>query len=169
MTTLSRFPGSQIPGAVPDCPMDQLVVFTLDDRRYALPLSAVERVVRMVDLTPLPRAPDIVLGVVNVQGRVIPVLDLRRRFRLPERDIALADQLVIARTARRPVALVADAATGVLEYSAREAVGARDIVPGVEYVEGVVKLADGLVLIHDLDRFLSLDEETALDQAIEGA
>ena len=169
MTSLSRFPDSQIPGAVPDCPMDQLVVFTLDDRRYGLPLAAVERVVRMVDLTPLPRAPDIVLGVVNVQGRVIPVVDLRRRFRLPERDIALADQLVIARTARRPVALVADAATGVLEYSAREAVGARDIVPGVEYVESVVKLADGLVLIHDLDRFLSLDEKTALDRAIEGA
>jgi purine-binding chemotaxis protein CheW len=65
--------------------------------------------------------------------------------------------------------LVVDAVTGVLEYSGREAVGARDIVPGMEYVEGVVKLADGLVLIHDLDRFLSLDEVTALDRAIESA
>ncbi|MEK7862419.1 MAG: chemotaxis protein CheW, partial [Chloroflexota bacterium] len=119
--------------------MDQLVVFMLDDRRYGLPLSAVERVVRMVDVTLLPKAPQIVLGVVNVQGRVIPVVDLRRRFRLPERDFALTDQLVIARTARRPVALAADAVSGVLEYSAREAAGARDIVPGIEYVEGVVK------------------------------
>jgi purine-binding chemotaxis protein CheW len=101
-----------------------------------------------------------------VQGRVVPVVDLRRRFRLPERDFALADQLLIARTARRPVALAADAVTGVLEYSAREAVGAQDIVPGIEYVEGVVKLPDGLVLIHDLDKFLSLDEARALDEAI---
>jgi purine-binding chemotaxis protein CheW len=129
----------------------------------------VERVVRVVEVTPLPQAPDIVLGVVNVQGRVIPVVNPRRRFRLPERDIALSDQLVIAHTTRRPVALVVDAVTGVLEYSGREAVGARDIVPGMEYVEGVVKLADGLVLIHDLDRFLSLDEVTALDRAIESA
>jgi purine-binding chemotaxis protein CheW len=129
----------------------------------------VERVVRVVEVTPLPQAPDIVLGVVNVQGRVIPVVNPRRRFRLPERDIALTDQLVIAHTTRRPVALVVDAVTGVLEYSGREAVGARDIVPGMEYVEGVVKLADGLVLIHDLDRFLSLDEVTALDRAIESA
>jgi purine-binding chemotaxis protein CheW len=125
--------------------------------------------VRVVEVTPLPQAPDIVLGVVNVQGRVIPVVNPRRRFRLPERDIALSDQLVIAHTTRRPVALVVDAVTGVLEYSGREAVGARDIVPGMEYVEGVVKLADGLVLIHDLDRFLSLDEVTALDRAIESA
>ena len=147
----------------------RVAVFTLGDQRYALPLSAVERVVRVVEVTPLPQAPDIVLGVVNVQGRIIPVVNPRRRFRLPERDIALTDQLVIAHTTRRPVALVVDAVTGVLEYSGREAVGARDIVPGTEYVEGVVKLADGLVLIHDLDRFLSLDEATALDRAIESA
>lgn len=145
------------------------MVFALDDRRYGLSLSVVERVVRMVDVTPLPQAPEIVLGVVNVQGRVVPVLNLRRRFRLPERDVALTDQLVIARTAVRPVALAADAVAGVLEYSAQQAVTARDIVPGIEYVEGVVKLADGLVLIHDLDKFLSLEEETALDRAIAGA
>ena len=147
----------------------RVVVFTLDDRRYGIALSAVERVVRMVDVTPLPQAPAIVLGVVNLRGRVIPVLDLRRRFRLPERSIALADQLVIARTARRAVALAVDAATGVIEYAERQAVAARDIVPGVDYTEGVVKLADGLLLIHDLDKFLSLEEETALDRAIESA
>lgn len=146
-----------------------IVVFALDDRRYGLPLSVVERVVRMVDVTPLPQAPEIVLGVVNVQGRVVPVLNLRRRFCLPERDVAPADQLVIARTARRAVALAVDAATGVLEYSARQAITARDIVPGIEYVEGVVKLADGLVLIHNLDKFLSLEEETALGRAIADA
>ena len=123
----------------------------------------------MVQVTPLPRAPAIVLGVVNVGGRVIPVLNLRRRFRLPERDFAFTDQLVIARTARRPVALVADEVAGVLEYSALQIVEARDIVPGVEYTEGVVKLADGLILIHDLDSFLSLEEEAALEQSIGGA
>lgn len=148
---------------------NRLVVLTLGDQRYGLPLSAVERVVRVVDVTPLPQAPDIVLGVVNIQGRVIPVVNVRRRFRLPERDLALTDQLVIAHTARRPVALAADTVTGVLEYSAKETVRARDIVADIEYVEGVVKLADGLVLIHDLDKFLSLKEETALDRVIEDA
>lgn len=144
-----------------------LVVFLLDDRRYALRLSAVDRVVRMVDVTPLPQAPDIVLGVINAQGRVIPVINLRRRFRLPERpDFSVRDRLVIARTAQRPVALVADAVDGVLTHSAQDAVAAHEVLPGVEHVEGVVKLDDGLVLIHDLNRFLSLDEAQSLDRAL---
>jgi len=132
----------------------------------ALALSALERVIRAVYLAPLPDAPEIVLGVVNVQGRVIPVVNVRKRFRLPEREIALTDQLVIARTNRRPVALVADAVSGVLEYAQPHLVGPEKIFPGLEYVDGVAKLDDGLILIHNLDRFLSLDEETSLDRAI---
>jgi len=147
----------------------QTVVFSLDKRRYGLALSTVERVVRMVDVTPLPQAPALVFGVVNVQGRVIPVVNPRRRFRLPERDFELSDQLVIARTARRTVAFVVDGVSDVLEYSLEQAVGVHEIVPGIECVEGVVKLSDGLVLIHDLDKFLSLEEEQALDAAIGGA
>jgi purine-binding chemotaxis protein CheW len=142
------------------------LLFSLDDQRYGLPLHAVDRVVHMVKVTALPRAPAIVLGVINVQGRVLPVLDLRRRFRRPVRDVALTDQLIIARTASRSVALTVDAVSGVFEYCARQAVAAHDIVPGVAYAEGVVKLEDGLVLIHDLDSFLSLDEAGILDAAL---
>ncbi len=144
-----------------------LVALTLDEQHYALPLPAVERVVRAAQVTPLPRAPEIVLGIVNARGRVIPVIDVRKRFRLPERRLALTDRMVIARSARRPVALIVDAVTGVLAYSEQAAVGARDIAPGLEHVAGVVKLEDGLILIHDLDEFLSLGEETALDRAME--
>jgi len=81
--------------------------------------------------------------------------------------MALTDQIVIAHTARRPVAWWLDAVAGVLEYPEREAVAAQDILPDAGYVEGVVKLKDGLILIHNLDRFLSLDEEASLDRALE--
>lgn len=151
----------------PDTGTNQIVVFTLSDRRYGLPLPAVERIVRVVDVTPLPNAPDIVLGVVNVQGRVIPVINVRRRFRLPEREIVLTDQMVVARAARRRVALVVDSVTGVLEYSEQEAVATQDVFSELQYVEGVVKLDDGLLLVHNLDRFLSLEEEAVLDRALE--
>jgi len=148
---------------------NRLLLFVLSDQRYGVPLHAVERVVRAVEITPLPKAPDIVLGLVNVQGRVIPVVDMRRRFRLPRRDLALTDQMVIARTSRRAVALVADAVTGVIEYVERDSDEAREVLPGLQYVEGVVKLDDGLILIHDLDKFLSLEEDAALDRAVETA
>lgn len=148
---------------------DSLIVFAMDDRRYALPLRAVDRVVRMVAVTPLPKAPDIVFGVVNIQGRVIPVINMRRRFRLPEREIALTDQLVVAHTVRRPVALVADAVLDVIACPVQSLIAAEEVLPNIEYVEGVIKLADGLILIHDLDKFLSLEEEDFLDYALENS
>ena len=143
-----------------------LVVLTLDEQRYALPLSAVERVVRIVEVTPLPDAPDIIAGVVNVKGRIIPVADIRKRFRLPAREISLSDQLIVARTSRRPVALVVDAVIGIVEYREQEVTAAEDILPHIRYVEGVVQLKDGMTLIHDLDRFLSLEEEQSLEKAM---
>ncbi len=148
---------------------NQLLVLTLGGERYGLALSAVDSVVRAVEITPLPQAPDIVLGVVNVRGRVIPVINLRRRFRLPEREMLLTDQLIIAHTARRPVALAVDAVSDVLEYPEGSLVEAQSILGYAAYIEGVVKLSDGLILIHNLDTFLSLEEETSLDLAMESA
>ena len=144
-----------------------LVVFTLDHQRYALPLHAAQRVVRMVAITPLPDAPDIILGVVDFHGQVIPVINVRWRFGLPERAIALTDQLVVAHTARRPVALVVDTVLDVIENAEQKLIATETILPKIAYVEGVVKLPDGLILIHDLDTFLSLEEESALDQALD--
>jgi purine-binding chemotaxis protein CheW len=146
--------------------MESFVVFNLDELRMALVLPAVERVVRAVYFNPLPDAPQIVLGVVNVQGRVIPVVNMRKRFRLPDRETALTDRLVIAQTIRRTVALAVDSVAGVVEYPGPALVGAGDILPGLKYVTGVAKLDDGLIFIHDLDRFLSLDEEETLDRAL---
>lgn len=142
------------------------VVFMLDDQRIALPLSAVDKAVRMVAITPLAKVPDIVYGIVNVQGRVVPVFDIRRRFRLPEREIALADQLIVAHTAHRTVALAVDRVLGVIECPAQDLVAAERVLPDLEYVAGIAKLKDELTLIHCLDTFLSLEEETALNAAL---
>ncbi len=144
----------------------QLVVFILDDRRYALHFLTTERALRMVEITQLPKVPEIVLGIIDMHGEVIPVLNIRKRFRLPEREPGPGDQLIIARTARRIVALVVDAVSDVITVPAEEMVKPDRILPQLEYVEGVVKLDDGMVFIHDLDAFLSLEEEQALDAAI---
>lgn len=149
---------------------EHYLIFTLDDHKYALHRDAVERCVRAVAITPLPKAPPIVLGLINVAGRIIPVLNIRERFRLPWREIQLADELIIARAARRTVALVVDAVGGLSARPTRARVPAGQVLPGLEYVEGVVRLEDGdIVLIHDLDRFLSIEEAQALDDAVEHA
>jgi purine-binding chemotaxis protein CheW len=147
---------------------ENLLVFTLDEPRFALPLAAVDRVVHAVEVTPLPKAPAIILGVINAQGRVIPVVDMRRRFGLPGREINLDDRFIIARTARRLVALVADEVAGIRELGQRDLVSAAESLPFASHLQGVAKLEDGLVLITDLDAFLSLDEERLLDAALVG-
>ncbi len=144
-----------------------LVQFTLDEQRYALPLPALERIVRSVEITPLPKAPEIILGVINVHGNIIPVVNMRRRFKVREKELDIRDQMIIAGTKRRRVAFPFDAAIGVLEYPEERIVKAEQITPRLEYLLGVAKLDDGLLLIHDLDTFLSLEEHRTLDDALQ--
>jgi purine-binding chemotaxis protein CheW len=141
----------------------QLVVFRLDNQRYAMLLTAVERIVRAVEVMPLPKAPAIVLGVIDVGGRILPVLNIRRRLGLPDKEIGPADQFLIARTARRALVLVIDEAEGMITRSPAEIVAPAGIVPGLEQIHGVIKLDDGMALIYDLDKFLSLEEAEALE------
>lgn len=145
----------------------RLVVFRLDEHRYALPLSAVERIVRAVAITPLPKAPAVIMGVIDVAGRLTPVMNMRRRFKLAERPLAPAQQFAIVHAVGRTVALVIDEAVGVIEGRGGDIVQPSAIAPGLEQLRGVVQLKDGMVLIHDIEQFLSLEETRALDDALE--
>ena len=144
----------------------QLVVFTLDNQRFALPLSTVERAIRIMEIVPLPKAPEIVIGVINLHGKIIPVVNIRNRFRLPQREINLNDQLIISNTKKRPLAILIDSVLGVFEFPEKRIVSADKILPDIEYIEGVAKLEEGIILIHDIDKFLSLEEEKAIDEAV---
>lgn len=143
------------------------MVFTLDEQQYALRLDAVERIVRAAAITPLPKAPDIILGILDIQGEVVPVIDMRARFRMPAREIRPVDQFIIARTRSLRVALLVDAAQGVVAEEAAGHIAQDDFVSGMEYLSGVTRSEEGLVLIHDLDSFLSLQEEKLLLEAME--
>ncbi len=144
----------------------RLLEFMIVDQQYALFLDSVDKVVRAVEVTPLPDAPESVLGVVDVQGQVLPVLNIRKRFGIPDKEIDLTDQLIIARTKRRMVVLLVDRVNGVIEHSEDEIFDTKKISPCMEYIKGIVKLEDGMILIHDLDKFLSLDEEKTLENVM---
>ncbi len=88
----------------------QLVVFCVAEQRYALPLAAVEHIVWAAELIPLPKTPAIVLGAIDVDGRVLPVLDIRRRLCLPSCEMTPAHQFLISHTGRRTVVLMIDEA-----------------------------------------------------------
>jgi len=137
----------------------QYILFILDEQSYALPLAAVERVVRAVEITPLPQSPPAILGVINVHGAIVPVVNIRRRLGLPERELGLADQLVIARPHQRRVAFVVDEVRGIIEPAMRALIAAEDVFSDVTRLEGGVKTADGLVFIQNVNQLLSIKEE----------
>jgi purine-binding chemotaxis protein CheW len=144
----------------------QWVVFRLDAAHYALPLAAVDRVVRAAQLTQLPLAPPIVLGAIDVEGQVLPVFNVRRRFNLPEHPVEPNDQFLIARTTRRTVVLVIDAALDVIEQPVTAMIEAAKLAPDLAHIRGVLRLQEGLVLIQDLEQFLAPHEASALSQAM---
>ena len=147
--------------------MKLLLVFRLDDWKCALHIASVEKVHRAVAITPVPGLPEIALGIVNVHGRVLPVVNLRARFHLPEKELTPSAHLIVAHTSRRAVVLVVDSVDGVMECNEHEITSANAILPGMGNVEGVLKLNDGMILIHDLGSFLSIEEDAALDRAME--
>jgi purine-binding chemotaxis protein CheW len=147
--------------------MDVLVV-DIGGQRYGLPALGVREVLRAVTITPLPSAPPVVEGVVAVRGEVLPVLDVRRRFRHPPRPLSAADHLVVARAGERLVVVRVDRALDLVSLDPGQVEEARRVVPEETRVAGIARLPDGLVLIHHLDAFLETQEGQALDAALAG-
>jgi purine-binding chemotaxis protein CheW len=137
------------------------VVFAIDGRRFALPLSKVDRVLRVVEITRLPDTSETILGVINMHGQVVPVVDLRKLWGFPIRDIELSDQLIIVTSATRTLALLVDRAD-VIRCASANIVSSETILPGFRKVPEVVKQDDGVLPILELDALLSAGDERAL-------
>lgn len=147
-------------------PRLELLMFEMGGQRYALYSAQVKEILRAMTTVPLPKAPAIVEGIVDIRGTLVPVLDMRTRFRLPAKPAAPTDHLIVACANERLVALRADRALELVRLDADDVGNGESIVHGADYVAGVAQLPDGLVLIHDLPTFLSQAEAAALDEAL---
>jgi purine-binding chemotaxis protein CheW len=142
------------------------ILFSLAGQKFALPLVWVEKIVRSVAVRSLPKAPDIILGVMNLQGRIVPIISLRARFGLEERPIGIDDHLIVCRTSDRPMALLVDNVADIIEIDESRIIQQQSILREMDYIEGVLKMDDGMILIHDLERVLSTEESMKLDQVL---
>jgi len=143
-----------------------IVVFELDGCRYGLRSADVDSVCQNVAVTPLPEVPALVEGVIDVHGRVIPVLDLRARIGLEPRRATLQDHLILTCAGDREVALRVDRAVDLVDVDAASIQPAAALLDGGELATGIAKLPDGLVVIHDLGAFLDADQSAALARAV---
>jgi purine-binding chemotaxis protein CheW len=146
--------------------IDKVVIFTLNDLSYALPLVSVKRIIHAVEVSLLPKAPAIIEGIINVRGRIIAVVDMRKRFGLVAKEMSTDDNLIIVKTEKRELALWVDTVFGINEIMPGKYSDTKMSLPYAEYIKGVAKTEEGIILIYDLEQCLNLAEEIELEQAL---
>lgn len=128
------------------------VVFRLDHHHYALPLTQVARVVRMVAVTPVPDEPPWILGVIDMAGQVLPVIDLRQRFAYPPRPPALTDRLLITHATGQYLALMVDEVLKVLEPDLAQLEVACMALAHSQPLRATIREEDRLILVLDAEQ-----------------
>jgi purine-binding chemotaxis protein CheW len=136
---------------------EHLATFLLEHEEYGIDVRQVQEIRRVTEITGVPRAPEFVRGVINLRGRILPVLDLKRKLGLGSVAIERATRIVVVRVKERLIGLLVDGASQVLKVkvSRIEAAPEEVVDRGGDYIRGVAKLDDRLVILIDLERTLA--------------
>ena len=144
----------------------QLVVFELANEHYGVDIAAVEGIIKMQNITRMPQAPEFVVGVTNLRGSVLPVIDLRKRFDLPTLGVGQNTRLLIVKVSGQLLGLVVDDVTEVIAVSVKDIKPPPQVVKGVggEYLIGVCLARESLIMLLNLDKLLTRREADELGQ-----
>ena len=142
----------------------QLVVFDLSTEAYGVDIGAVREIIRLQDITKVPRTPEFVEGVINLRGKVIPVVDLRKRFGLPAEEESKENRIVVVDIGAQDIGVIDDAVTEVLRIATEsvEPPASVIITADSEYLLGIAKLDSRLIILLDLEQVLTEAEHNSL-------
>lgn len=138
----------------------QLVTFSIGEEEFGVDILKVQEIIRTMEITKVPRAPEFVEGVINLRGKVIPIIDLRRRFGLDFKTHDKDTRIIVIEINNIVVGFVVDAVSEVLRIPANTVEPPPPVVAGVDsdYISGVGKLQDRLLILLDLDKLLSSED-----------
>lgn len=144
----------------------QLVIFKLGNEDYGLPINKVQEINRMVAVTRLPQTPEFMEGIINLRGRVIPVIDLRKRFGLTAKAYEDETRIMIVDVSGQTVGIIVDAVHEVVLMPGKSIEPPPpSFVLDAQFIEGVGKLEDRLIILLDIDRIITSQETILLKQA----
>lgn len=134
----------------------QLVTFRLGDEEFGVRILVVNEIIRLVQITQVPNAPEFIEGVINLRGKVLPVVGLRKRFRMAERPLDDNSRIIVMELNHNVVGFLVDAVSEVLRIPESTVEPAPAVVAGIgsEYIEGVGRLDDRLLILLDLEALL---------------
>ena len=142
----------------------QLVSFNIGSEEFGVDILKVQEINRMVEITRVPQAPDYVEGVINLRGKVIPIIDLRKRFSLDTKEHDKNTRIVVVDIAGNVMGMIVDSVSEVLRLQTSTIENPPEIVTGVnaEYIKGVAKLEDRLLIFLDLTKVIDVGELTSV-------
>jgi purine-binding chemotaxis protein CheW len=134
---------------------EQLVIFDLGGQEYAIPVLHTREIIKMAEVTPIPRAADFVEGVINLRGRIVPVINLHKRLNLKRAENTRDTRIIVVEHNEASVGIIVDRVQEVGRYSPEEIERPESVTKGNEYISGVIKKDDRLWLLLQLERVLS--------------
>jgi len=148
----------------------QLVTFTIGEQ-YGVSISQVQEIIRIGNITKVPNSLPYMEGVINLRGRVLPVLNLRKRLKLPGKDISNESRIVVVEAGTKTIGLLVDAVSHVIKVSPDVVDRAPEEVleADSDYITGVCKLQNGLVILIDLERLIRRENIEMAEGEVQGA
>ena len=144
----------------------QLVVFDLDNEEYGVEIGQVREIIKMEEISKIPRAPDYIEGVINLRGQVTTVISLRKKFGLEQKEVDQYTRIIVAEIDGLTLGITVDAVNEVLKLSTKNieptpAIVANDV--DTRYMRGIGKLDDRLLILLDIHRIMNEDELEQMD------
>lgn len=143
-----------------------LLIFSIDHKKFALDTNDVSKVLLAAEPTKIDNAPSIVLGVLDVYGDVIPILDFRKRLGIQPKEIELNDKIIIAFKGQSKIGFFVDDIIGTISNDESASVATDEVWPGIEFISQIARHEGSLYLMADLEKFLSAEEENILQKSL---
>ena len=160
-TTVSEISQTEAAGSM------QLVSFRLAQEEYGIEITKVQEIILMGEITRVPQSPDYIKGLINLRSTVIPIVDLRLRFRLSQEPATDETRIMVVNVANKTIGIIVDAVSEVLRISQEQIAPPPPTVAGLghEYLTGLAKLDDRLLILLDIDKIL-VEEDVKTVQSI---
>jgi len=143
----------------------QLVSFNIGQEEFGLSIQSIQEINRMVEITRVPNSPEFVSGVINLRGKVIPIINLRKRFGFPPKENDRNTRIIVVELSGMVVGFVVDSVSEVLRIPKNITEPPPSIIAGIgsEYITAVAKLDNRLLILLDLERVLKDKEKQELE------
>lgn len=146
----------------------QVVSFKIGDEEFGVNILQVQEINRLVQINRVPNAPGFIEGVMNLRGKIVPVVNLRKRFGLPQKEYDKNTRVVVVELNGKTVGFIVDSVSEVLRFSKNDVESPPDLIATIdgEYITGIAKLSERLLILLDLEKVLTVEEKEILKEAL---